>query len=144
MFQADIDRATQDLTNLLVEGTLEASCLGNIIKGKTKNNKRKTKKKFFHPKWHDLSCEEAHRKVSATARLLKGDQKNLSLGAKLRKEIKEYNKLVKLKNKQFVDNMFVELDSMERNDPRGYMELIRSMRNGGFDKATSDDTSGIT
>jgi hypothetical protein len=40
--------------------------------------------------------------------------------------------------------MFVELDSMERNDPRGYMDLIRSMRNGGFDKATSDDTSGIT
>mgnify|MGYP007114555130 FL=1 len=33
---------------------------------------------------------------------------------------------------------------MEKNDPRGYMELIRSMRNGGFDKATSDDTSGIT
>ena len=32
--------------------------------------------------------EEAHRKVSATARLLKGDQKNLFLGAKLRKEIR--------------------------------------------------------
>ena len=47
------------------------------------------------------SCEEAHRKVSATARILKGDQKNLYLGAKLRKEINEYNKLVKLKNKQF-------------------------------------------
>ena len=71
-------------------------------------------------------------------------KKNFFLGSKLRKEIKEYNKLVKLKNKQFVDNMFVEHDSMERNDPRGYMELIRSMRNGGFDKATSDDTSGIT
>ena len=28
--QEDIDRVTQDLTNLLVEGTLEANCLGNI------------------------------------------------------------------------------------------------------------------
>ena len=40
--------------------------------------------------------------------------------------------------------MFVELDSMENNNPRGYMELIRSMRNGGFDKASPDDTSGIS
>ena len=32
---------------------------------------------------------------------------------------------------------------MEKNDPRGYMELIRSMRDGGFDKSTSDDTAGI-
>jgi exonuclease III len=146
--QEDIDQATQNITNFLVEGTLKANCLGNNDVGKINKTKQKPKRKrkrnFFHPKWHDLSCEEAHRKVSVTARLLKGDQKNLSLGSKLRKEIKDYNKLVKLKNKQFVDNMFVELDSMERNDPRGYMELIRSMRNGGFDKATSDDTSGIT
>ena len=101
--QEDIDRVTQELTNLLVEGSLEANCLGNVNEGKTNKTKWKTKRKFFHPKWHDLSCEEAHRKLSATARLLKGDQKNLSLGAKLRKEIKEYNKLVKLKNKQFVE-----------------------------------------
>ena len=39
--------------------------------------------------------------------------------------------------------MFIELDSMENNNPRGYMELIRSMRDGGFDKSTSDDTAGI-
>ena len=143
--QDNIDKATETLTNILVEGTLQADFSGNDkVKCRGMNMKKKSKRKFFHPKWHDLSCEEAHRKVSTTSRLLRDDPKNLCLGAKLRKYIKEYNKLLKLKNKQFVDNMFVELDSMENNNPRGYMELIRSMRNGGFDKASPDDTSGIS
>jgi hypothetical protein len=30
---------------------------------------------------------------------------------------------------------------MERNNPRGYMELIRSIRDGNFDKAITDDKS---
>ena len=77
------------------------------------------------------------------SRLLKGDPKNTQLRRKLIQETKEYNKLVKFKNKKFVDNMFVELDSMEHNNPRGYMELIRSMRDGSFDKLVSDDTSSI-
>ena len=146
--QDDIDMATRTLTDLLVEGALQANIsetnqIDRKMGGKQGGKPKKNRKKFSHPKWHDLSCDEAHRKVSATSRLLKGDPKNVSLRSKLRKDIKEYNKLVKLKNKQFVDNMFVELDSMENNNPRGYMELIRSMRDGGFDKATSDDTSGI-
>ena len=81
--------------------------------------------------------------MSTTSRFLKGDPKNAYLRGKLVKETKEYNKLVKLKNKQFVDNLFIELDSVERNNPRGYMELIRSMRDGNFDKAIPDDTSSI-
>ena len=81
--------------------------------------------------------------VSTTSRLLKGDPKNPYLRGKLVTETKEYNKLVKLKNKQFVDNMFMELDSMEKCNPRGYMELVKSMRDGGFDKAVPDDTSSI-
>ena len=49
-----------------------------------------------------------------------------------------------LRNKQFVENMFHELDSMEQNNPRGYMELVRTMRDGSFDKSTSDDTSSVS
>ena len=78
-----------------------------------------------------------------SARLLKINPKDHSLGFTLRKNIKDYNKLVKFRNKQFVDNMFQELDSMEHNNPRGYMELIRAMRDGSFDKSTSDDTSAV-
>ena len=40
--------------------------------------------------------------------------------------------------------MFLELDAMEQNNPRGYMDLVRAMRNGSFDKSTSDDTSGVS
>ena len=39
--------------------------------------------------------------------------------------------------------MFVELDSMENKNPRGYMELIRAMRDGSFDKSMPDDTAGV-
>ena len=94
--------------------------------------------------WHDLSCSELHRRLSTTACILKIQPNNAYLRGKLNKETKEYKKLVKMKNKQFVDNMFNELDSMENNNPRGYMELIRSMRDGSFDKCTTDDTSGVS
>ena len=141
--QEGIDCATQVLTNILVEGATLANTSVKVQQVRINKTKKNNKRKFFHPKWHDLSCEEAHRKVSATARLLRGDQKNQCLGAKLRKDIKDYNKLVKQKNKQFVDNMFIELDSMENNDPRGYMELIRAMRDGSFDKPKTDDTSSV-
>ena len=39
--------------------------------------------------------------------------------------------------------MFVELDSIHKNDPRGYMALIKSMRNGNFDKEVFDDRSSV-
>ena len=40
--------------------------------------------------------------------------------------------------------MFSELDSMENSNPRGYMELIRAMRDGSFDKSISDNTTGVS
>ena len=43
--QEDIDRVTQELINLLVEGTLEANYLGNINERKSNKTKRKTKRK---------------------------------------------------------------------------------------------------
>ena len=82
---------------------------------KKKNVKNK---KFRHPKWHDLSCEDAYRKVAVSARLLKNSPKNSLLGARLRQDMKEYKKLLKIRNKQFVENMFFELDSMENKNPR--------------------------
>ena len=39
--------------------------------------------------------------------------------------------------------MFKELDSLENSDPRGYMQLVKSMREGNFDKK-KDDTSGVS
>ena len=79
-----------------------------------------------------------------TSKFLKSDPKNSYLRGKLQTETKFYNRLVKSKHKEFVDKMFAELDSLENSDPRGYMQLVKSMRDGNYDKATPDDTSGVS
>ena len=147
--QSAVDIATTEISNLLVAGAVQADTTLKLDMdkrvNKTAGSRRKcNKKRSSHPKWHDLSCCEAHRKVNTTARLLKNDPKNSYLRGKLRTETKDYNKLVKSKNKEFVDNMFNELDSMQNNNPRGYMQLVKSMRAGNFDKNTPDDTSGVS
>ena len=147
--QSGIDRATIVLSNLLVAGAVQADSSVKLDMkkkvGKTAGSRRKSNtNRVSLPKWHDLSCYEAHRKVCTTAWLLKNDQTNSYLRSKLKTATKDYNKLVKLKQKQFVDNMFSQLDSMESNNPRGYMQLIKSLREGNFDKNTPDDTSGVS
>ena len=109
----------------------------------SKCSKGRSKKRRSHPKWHDISCADAHRSVVLTSKLLKSNPKNSYLRGKLFTETKLYNKLVKNKQKQFVDKMFSELDSIHKNDPRGYMDLIKSMRDGNFDREVSDDTSSV-
>ena len=69
--QEEVDLMTENITDILVKGAILADTSQiNKIQGIPKRKKR-GKFKVFHPKWHDLSCEEAHRKVSASARLLK-------------------------------------------------------------------------
>ena len=72
------------------------------------------------------------------------DPKNSYLRGKLFSETKLYNKLVKNRQKRFVDQMFDELDSIHNNNPKGYWDLIKSMRDGNFDKEVSDDTASIS
>ena len=147
--QSEIDNATFELSNILVSSALQASS-HNLLNHKKKVDKlagsrRKCKKKTTSfPKWHDISCSEAHRAVLTTARFLRSDPKNPYLKGKLQTETKLYNKLIKSKHKEFVNNMFSELDSMEHNNPRGYMQLVKSMREGSFDKVKPDDTSGVS
>ena len=78
---------TESLSNILVEGATLAinSKPSRLIRvpGKKSNGR----KKAYNPKWHDISCEEAHWKVSMFARLLKSNPKDQSLGARLRKDI---------------------------------------------------------
>ena len=144
--QGSIDKAALELTELLVNGVIQADGTVTPNKGRKTNMKagsRRAHTKISHPKWHDLSCAQAHSIVVTTAKCLKGDPKNSFLRSKLRKETKTYNKLVKSKQKLFVVNIFTELDSMQHKNPRGYMQLIKSMRDGDFDKQTPDDTSGV-
>ena len=146
--QSDVDKATLELSRILIDGAILADALlkpnpKNQVKKKAGGRHTVNKRRSNFPKWHDLSCCEAHRKVYTTARLLKADPENRYLRTQLRLFTKEYNKLVKSKQNQFVQNMFSELDSMEHDNPRGYMQLINSMREGNFDRSTPDDTSGV-
>ena len=40
--------------------------------------------------------------------------------------------------------MFTELDSIHKNNPKGYFDLIKSMRDGNFDREVTDDTSCVS
>ena len=147
--QTGIDQATEGLSEILIEGALRSdysiSNKTNLVKPTlSKCSKGKAKKRKSHPKWHDISCADAHRSVVLTSKLLKGDPKNSYLRGKLFSETKIYNKLVKNRQKEFVEKMFCELDSIHKNNPKGYMDLIKSMRDGNFDKDVSDDTSSIS
>ena len=37
--------------------------------------------------------------------------------------------------------MFTELDQLYTSNPRGYMTLVKSLRDGSFDKKVSDNSS---
>ena len=45
---------------------------------------------------------------------------------KINNERKAYKKLLKKKHKEFINNLFVQLDSVQNSDPRGYMNLART------------------
>ena len=68
--QTGIDHATDDLSNLLIEGALRSSQAvqhNRLVKPTVKLcSKKFTKKRKKHPQWHDKSCAEAHRDVILT------------------------------------------------------------------------------
>ena len=109
--QIGIDRAADELSNLLIEGAMRSSLavkFDRLVKPTVKLcSKKFTKKRRKHPKWHDKSCADAHRGVVLTSKLLKGDPKNPYLKGKLITETKSYNRLVKNKQKEFVDKIWI-------------------------------------
>ena len=57
---------------------------------------------------------------------------------------KEYKRLQKFKQGQFTEILFGELETMHNNDPRKYMQLVNSLKNGSFDKTKPSDTEAIS
>ena len=79
--QTGIDWATEGLSNILIEGAVRSDSSKineNILVRPTlsKCSKKKGKKRKLHPKWHDLSCAEAHQSLLLTSKLLKINPKN--------------------------------------------------------------------
>ena len=86
------------------------------------------------PKWFDVSCEALQRQLRVTSRLLSLQPNNPYLKGKLFTESKEYKRACQLKKRQHVQGMFLELEAMHKSNPKGYMDLVRSLRDGIFDK----------
>ena len=58
-------------------------------------------------------------------------------------DTKQYNNLIKFKQKKNIDDLFSQLDSMHKSDPKKYMDVINSLKNGSFDRKKSSDTSSV-
>ena len=149
--QSSIDLATKFFTDFLINSATlaDSETLKICFQGSTKSTKpnwkfNKKQRKVKLPKWHDLTCEDLKKKIQHTSLLLKKFPKNPYLLGCLNSEQKQYKKLVKKKHKDFINSMFTELDQLHSSNPRGYMTLVKSLRDGSFDKKVSDNSSFIS
>ena len=79
------------------------------------------------PKWHDETCENLKRKIKHTSSLLKTYPKNAYLRGCLQVENKMYKKLIKSKQKAYLNSLFKDLDELHSSNPRDYMNLVKSL-----------------
>ena len=139
--QTGVDSATAFLTDFITNTAINAGMLGNQIefncppKSPLPNWKFKRKKRRpkIMPKWHDATCESLSKDIKKTAYLLKKYPNNPFLRGLIQSESKKYKKLVKSKHKAYINNLFKELDTLHGENPRGYMYLVKSLRDGSFD-----------
>ena len=66
--QSGIDEATDTLSRILIEGAIQSNIstqnINNLVQPTlSKCSKGRAKKRRAHPKWHDISCADAHRNV---------------------------------------------------------------------------------
>ena len=149
--QKSIDNATAIFTEFIVNSATKADDENLRIECKavkktcSPNWKFKRKeRKIKQPIWHDITCEEIKKKMRQTFLLLKKFPKNPFLLGRLNSEQKQYKKIVKSKHKDYINKMFSELDQLHSSNPREYMNLVKSLRSGSFDKKVSDDSSFVT
>ena len=147
-----VDCATDFLSEFLVNSAKLANCpefrikFNQNKKGEQPNwkYKRKKHKKVRMPKWHDETCNTLLKKIKQSAFLLKKYPNNSYLRGCIQNESKKYKKLIKSKHKQFLNGLFENLDQLHGANPRGYMELVKSMRDGSFDKNVENDSNYIS
>ena len=146
--QTSIDQAVLDLSDFLVSA---ADSQGHSFPSYSKakrpipNWKFKPRaKRLNYPKWHDRSCEEHRRQLRITSKILQKNPQNPYIRGKLISESKVYNRLRKQKQKEYINNLFLELDQLHQSNPKGYMNIVNSIRDGSFDKAVKDDTDNVS
>ena len=150
--QMSLDTAVSSLAGFIVGTAVQAAgpALGvskpNVPKRQQGRSWKfcKKSKRYKKPKWFDESCHSVQKQIRLTSKLLRNQPGNPYLRKKLLEESKIFKKLRKHKQKQFVDHMFSELDQLHQSNPKGYMDLVKSMRDGSFDKPVSDSTSYVS
>ena len=140
--QSSIDEATAFLTNLMKHSAKVAGM--DIRKGALpRHQARPDQVRKGRPKWHDVSCQSAYRKVKLSAELLAKYPNSQYLKSKLITESKEYKKIVKSKQKLYLSGIFDQLEDTYARNPKKYMDLVRSLKSGSFDKKIPSDTGAI-
>ena len=87
---------------------------------------------------------EICRQLRIASKILQKNPQHPFLRAKLIRESKDYSRVRKQKQKEFTNNLFLELDQLHRSNPKGYMNIINSIRDGSFDKVVQSDTDHVT
>ena len=145
--QLSIDSATSLLTKTMVTAARQAGMQvreGAVPRRQARQELGFSKPRMKHPRRYGISCHEAHSAVRKTAELLKDNPRNAWLRGKLCSETKVYKRVMKSSQKKFTDGLYADLESMDRADPKGYMDLVKSLKEGNFDKKMPSDISGVT
>ena len=138
-----IEKAVSFITDVLIDTSTLA---GMMLKKGLKPRKPGFNNRFVKvkpPKWHDKTCHEMYQSVQKTSLLLSKDPRNAWLRGTLRAETKQYNKILKFKQKEFIDTAFSDLDKMHSTDPKAYMDLVKALRNGSHDASKPSDTDSV-
>ena len=89
-------------------------------------------------KWYDKSCQELSKNLKLVASLLSKSPKDPYLRGKLITTRKEYKKLLKLKRKEYHNEIIQKLERAEEKDPKEYWKLVNKLRKNKLEKKISN------
>ena len=122
--QHNVDRATSNLTNIIIEAAYKTA--PPLLHKKSKQNKRTQK---TNP-GNDKDIKTQKKEFQNLAKLLHKYPNDPIIRGRLFKVKKRLNRLIKTKNNFNRNKLFEKLEDMQNSDPKSYWDLI----NGFLDK----------
>ena len=110
--------STSFLTDFLIDAAVQASNNSVAITYRGLNRysnwkfRKKPNRKATKPEWHDATCESLKRDIGRYASLLKDYPNNAYLRGQIQSCSKKYKKLLKSKQKEYVNKLFEDLDNL--------------------------------
>ena len=142
--QTSVDSATSFLSNIMIETAKLAGM--NMKKGAVPRRSARVHNNTFvrkQPTWHDYDCQTLLNDLRKTSKLVSAYPNDPWIRGKLINDTKQYNKLVKYKQKMHLEQLFSQLENLHKSDPKQYMDLVKSLKNGSFDKTKKCDTDSV-